>query len=54
MGCGIELTANGEKVAWSIAEYLSALTKAAEACVAEHTQAAPAPAAKPAPAATSA
>jgi len=43
--CGIELTANGEKLAWSIAEYLAALEQKVESLLdATATSTAPAPA----------
>jgi len=51
--CGIELTANGEKLAWSIAEYLAALEQKVESLLdATATSTAPAPAPAPAPAST--
>jgi F-type H+-transporting ATPase subunit b len=53
--CGIELTANGQKVGWSIASYLTALDRKIQASLDEikMTQAIPAPAA-PTPAETAA
>jgi F-type H+-transporting ATPase subunit b len=52
--CGIELSANGEKLAWSIADYLTALSKGVDALVAPRSQPEPAPAAKTEPAAKAA
>jgi F-type H+-transporting ATPase subunit b len=37
--CGIEVTANGQKVAWSIAEYLASLEKKVGALLEDHTAA---------------
>ena len=40
--CGIELTANGQKLAWSVAEYLAALEQKVDALVAAEVSPAPA------------
>ena len=40
--CGIELTSNGQKVAWSIADYLSSLEKSVGELLGSETAAAPA------------
>jgi F-type H+-transporting ATPase subunit b len=47
--CGIELTANGRKVAWSIAEYIGTLTTSVSDLLKEHSQvdAKPKPETKP-------
>jgi len=41
--CGIELSANGQKVAWSIADYLSSLDQKVGALLAAESQPAPKP-----------
>jgi F-type H+-transporting ATPase subunit b len=44
---GIELTANGQKVAWSIADYLASLEKGVGDLLNEHDRPQPKPASKP-------
>lgn len=45
---GIELTANGQKVAWSIADYLGSVEQGVEDLLKAHDKPAPKPASKPA------
>jgi F-type H+-transporting ATPase subunit b len=47
--CGIELTANGQKLAWSIAEYLRGLEQKAAALIDAQATPQPEPPARPAP-----
>jgi len=48
--CGIELTANGQKLAWTVSDYLGTLAKNVDALLAARSPAEPAPAPKPGPA----
>jgi F-type H+-transporting ATPase subunit b len=47
--CGVELTANGQKVAWSIADYLASLEKKVGALLDAQAAPQPGPAVAPAP-----
>ena len=51
---GVELSANGQKISWSIADYLATLEKSADKLLENHTKPEPKPSAtpKPEPAAT--
>jgi F-type H+-transporting ATPase subunit b len=47
--CGIELVANGQKVAWSIADYLTSLARGVEKLLKEQDKPEPKPEVKPEP-----